>query len=105
MGLVGDLDLLGLASAGPLPPEVQADAQHDNDCDRYDRGGLMDQRGEYERDQNHGGRHDRRYQDQDVGAGLTPDTDMSHGDQREDNQGDGTADRGDRVQFEQQGHD
>jgi hypothetical protein len=30
---------------------------------------------------------------------------MSHGDQREDQQGDGAADRGDRVELEHEGHD
>ena len=69
--------------------------------------GLVNEGGEYERDQHGRGRGDGDRQDehQEVRAGLGADAQVRHRDQGEDEQRDGAADRGDRVQLEHQRED
>ena len=47
------------ASPGPLPPEVEGDAQHENRDQRDYRGRLVEEGGEHERQEDPAGGHDR----------------------------------------------
>src|SRR6516164_2264535 len=103
--LVRELDVLRPGIAEAFPSVVQGHAQHEDDRDRDDRGGLVDQGGEHERHEHRAGGHDGQDQDRELGAGLRTDPHVGRGDHGEDHQGHRAADRRDRVQLEPEGQD
>ena len=77
-----------------LPAEVEQDADQQDHHHRDGGRGFLDQRGQRERDQHDDGAHDGKDRSR-PGAGLAPDAEVRQRHEREDDQGDGAADRGD----------
>ena len=91
--------------ASALPDQVEDDAQQHDHHQRQGRARLVDQGGERERHQDDDRGDVGHDQQPRPGAGLVPDPEVAEGDQREDDQGDGAADRRDGVEVEEHGQD
>ena len=84
-------------------------SRHDTEQQDRDQGHggrrLVHQGGDGERDQDHDGRGFGQDQQPGPGAGLVPDAKVTKGHEGEHDQGDGAADRGDRIQVEEERED
>ena len=83
-----------------FPTKVECDAQCRDDKDGDSGSGFVREGCECERDEHDGGGGDGGDKDRWPCAGFVADAQMSNGDEREDEQGDGTADRRDRAEVE-----